>query len=554
MNARVNSPYLALLLFWVIVTACNLTKAVHVDDAVYIRVAENIVENPLRPFAGSINWGHSNDGPLHTISNPPLVSYYFAFVMKFFGNSELILHAFFSLFSLAAIFACYELMKSINKQDAVFLSALFCLGPAFVPGQNLMLDIPLVFFFLLFFAGSALLLEQKTLEAKHSKWLTVVGATAGLACLTKYLGFVLLPIFFILLYRLKGKKGVFHFLLPLMILGAWTLLNHFDFGGIHFLRPEVTNAWSQPMRNFIEYLVGIGALTPYSFLFLIVLVRTWLGRLLLLGVLAVAWFWIPIQLLVPEIINSEQLPLSRAFFFNGMLVSVATLYILISEAIEARKVSFISLPSLLVLWCVGVVLFYVLFTRFMAARHILPVTPVFCAALGFSLKRGFGFKGLWSFNLGYPKRALRYSGFLCTALLGVYLALSDFAYANTYRSAAKLIGEGTNPTTTTWSLGHWGWQWYSEKNGLKVYNWSANLAVGDLVIRPSIPSSQELTPTHKAQVQEVARFSFPNNIFTHIRTMEIEPWGGLYSWHGNSTPWRFSRYELETFTVYQVVR
>ncbi len=72
-----------------------LSKAIHLDDALYLRVAENILQNPLDPYAGTMHWDDPNNlaKPLVEIDfNPPLWKYLLAGTIALLGRSESALH------------------------------------------------------------------------------------------------------------------------------------------------------------------------------------------------------------------------------------------------------------------------------------------------------------------------------------------------------------------------------------------------------------------------------------------------------------------------------
>ncbi|MBK7286908.1 MAG: hypothetical protein IPI95_07260 [Flavobacteriales bacterium] len=58
----------------------------------------------------------------------------------------------------------------------------------------------------------------------------------------------------------------------------------------------------------------------------------------------------------------------------------------------------------------------------------------------------------------------------CTTTLGVLLTVSDKEFAGFYRDRAPQIAREMKARTTgtVWSLGHWGWQWYSEQAGMAI--------------------------------------------------------------------------------------
>lgn len=78
-----------------------------------------------------------------------------------------------------------------------------------------------------------------------------------------------------------------------------------------------------------------------------------------------------------------------------------------------------------------------------------------------------------------------------TILLGLFLGISDWKYSDYYRKMASAIDLPKD--RNTWTAGHWGWQWYSEKNGMKQYNThQSNVIEGDYFVYPGNISSQKI--------------------------------------------------------------
>ena len=83
---------------------------------------------------------------------------------------------------------------------------------------------------------------------------------------------------------------------------------------------------------------------------------------------------------------------------------------------------------------------------------------------------------------------------MVTLFLGVAIGVSDWHYAEFYKQKAAEIKELRLPNRT-WAVGHWGWQWYATRNGMKVYERDSNqVAVGDFLIIPKNVARQDVHP------------------------------------------------------------
>ena len=138
---RASWSLLVLALVWGVATIANVGKAVHIDDPTYLIIARNVLEDPLHPMSGSFILS-GRPTSIASTNQPPLLFYGFALVMGLLGESIAALHLFIALFSGLAIVSFYALARRICPENALGLSVIFGLGPAFVPGQNLMTDVP----------------------------------------------------------------------------------------------------------------------------------------------------------------------------------------------------------------------------------------------------------------------------------------------------------------------------------------------------------------------------------------------------------------------------
>lgn len=189
-KVRLTNSFLLLLL----VAACSLpflNQAFHIDDRIYLQVAENIRDKPLYPydFAALFEGFVAPDAASH--SHLPLTSYYLAF-LNWLGPSETewFLHLGFLIFPFIAVLSFYSLCRHFVS----FPGAAACLlatSPAFLTlSHTLMPDIPLLAFWLMALAG---FLELTDGRAGGKDWGLCAVGLAGAAFLSLLtLGLVLL--------------------------------------------------------------------------------------------------------------------------------------------------------------------------------------------------------------------------------------------------------------------------------------------------------------------------------------------------------------------------
>jgi len=179
--------------------------------------------------------------------------------MAIFGESEVALHLFLSLFSGLAILLFYDLGQRLCPRSALALTVAFALGPAFLPSQNLMMDVPLVAFWLAFFW--LLIRAPGTGTPRYA----AAAAVAGAACLVKYTSVVLVPVLLLPVISRREWRRAWVVLIPIGILAAWSILNLLDYGGVHLLeRGAHVGEHSNLVERSAAWLECLGGVAPFS--------------------------------------------------------------------------------------------------------------------------------------------------------------------------------------------------------------------------------------------------------------------------------------------------
>jgi hypothetical protein len=95
----------------------------------------------------------------------------------------------------------------------------------------------------------------------------------------------------------------------------------------------------------------------------------------------------------------------------------------------------------------------------------------------------------------YTPRIWLTTSIALTFILTSTLVISDWQFAEYYRQQAKTIKGSLHTDNTVWFTGHWGWQWYAKRNGLKQLESLTPQAVpGDLLIYPTGIHQQKINP------------------------------------------------------------
>ncbi|MBL7224285.1 MAG: hypothetical protein ISS72_10565 [Candidatus Brocadiae bacterium] len=282
---------LVAVLLAVAVGAPFLGKAFHIDDTFVLRVSEQILKEPLRPFDTTINWGRGENSIFERTKNPPFLSYYLAPVAALFGYSELALHGAMLVF-LVMLAVGAGLLGRWFWVDEWWPMLFVMLSPAVVVSSNVMRDVPAAGLATL---GLALFLLGTD---EDRRGLIASGAVlVGLASLTKYSSAALIPL--LVLYPLLRRKWrtALWALAPLALLGLWSAQNWWAHGVPHIVRlfQQLAAGEQGFSRPWGEKLVA-GLAVAGSALFLIPAIvvawlrrRAWMALPLLVAAGAGAW-------------------------------------------------------------------------------------------------------------------------------------------------------------------------------------------------------------------------------------------------------------------------
>ena len=550
-NPVVKFPSFFLLLIWLVCSAFNITKAAHIDDTIYLEIARWIVQSPLHPLSGQVNWVNTLE-PISRISaSPLLLPYLLAGLMWDLGDSQLAFHALMALFTGLSIAAFYRLSVQLRAPYPLLLTAAWGLSPALVPSQNLMLDVPLVAVMLCFF--SVLVATSQAESAALSRLYFVAGLLAGIAPLIKYPGLTLTPLllFHLALHR-QWRQG-WSLLIPVAIFGAWCAFNVSDYGSIHLLQTGSGSAHfsglpiAQLPLRLADSLIFLGAAFPLAMLSFIWL---WRGPRILAGALLALSGLTFLQSFVfqaDSLVNS----FLRALFVWLALSMLAALVVCASQVfgpraaklraageVSAREVSARELSArviaLLPAWILIGWAFALLFAPFLAMRHLLPIAPALLLLTG-----------LWIFP-HFSRRAVALAVGV-SALTAMVLGLADWQYANIYRVEAAQIRAQLPRRARVYFVGHWGWQWYAAQAGMRQYDLENSvLQPGDYLVVPHFVREIPISARYGPLLEPQQTIEVPATPALWVRTLK------LYGGGWQQLPWTIATDSPEQFTIFKI--
>lgn len=480
-----------------------LNKAFHIDDALFLRVADQILEDPLRPYNFEYNWYNTPESGWWVNQNPPLVCYLLAGLKLLFGENEFAYHVVFLAFPVGCALLMHALARRFCRRP-VFVTLLSVASPAFlVSATNVMADVPLFFFWLL-----AVHQTVRAVETGRSRYLWTAGIAASAAAMTKYFGVALVPL--LVVYWVAGRRRfsphVFALGLPIAVLTLWGFYS-LALGDV--FHPLGAARYSQggtgarivrlgPALCFF----GGGVVWPLILAPRLFLQAPW--KLPAVCMLTACGFFL-----------ADGTPEETHFLFWIAMTTAGA--VLAAVCLEAGVWELRPDSLLLVLWFFGTLAFVWLFNWTINARVVLPaVFPAAVLAIRvFESPEGFRLDGV--------SRAVALA---LTIFAGVTVAWADLEYADTFREFARSarVQEriGKEPLYFT---GHWGFQHYMERAGGVAYDAdSPDVPVGSCVVH-SAPNTNDWELEVPAET--VFKGFVPARVPLH--TMRVKCSAGFYS-------------------------
>jgi Dolichyl-phosphate-mannose-protein mannosyltransferase len=530
---------------WLITLACLLPflgKSFHIDDPLFLRAAAHIQQHPADFYGFTMNWLGTPLPMVKDFDNPPLTCYYLALAAALVGWSEPALHAAFLLPALAAVAGIFALARRLSRRP--FLAALAgVLTPVFlISATTLMCDVMLLAFWVW-----AVVAFEKGLEHNNGKWLLAAGLLAGLATLTKFTGLALVPLLAFYGFARQRKLGRWLLALSIPLLFAagyeWITRRLYGQGMLLAAGAFASEDRSAAQGGLLEkMLIGLGFLggcfLPVLFYLPMIwsrrLAAVWLG---LLAPCAAVLLWQP---------HFKPLLFQNGHFNVGMFLEVVLflagglLVLLLAGADFRHRRDADSL--LLVLWVLGLVVFAVVFNWTINGRSLLPALP----AVGILLARRL--------DRRWPESSPGRLGWLLgpaglAAALSLMLAVADARLANTNRLAAEqLWARYHKPGNTVWFEGHWGFQYYMEKDGGSAIDLNdPQKPSGDILIIPANASNLYEPPMDLVRLVATVDY-LPD---ADCATMNKPAGAGFYASVHGPLPFVIGRIQPDHFFVFQ---
>ncbi|MBY0588506.1 glycosyltransferase family 39 protein [bacterium] len=441
-----------------------LDKAYHIDDVLYLAVAEQIRRTPMDPYGVTENaeilWDAIDGRPdsLFQIDfNPPLWKYLLAGGMIFLGNEEWKLHLFSTMAVVVAALGIYASSCRFTTRP-IWCVAMIIWGPFFLPGINLMLEAPL-----LAFLSWAIFFQWRSWDNDRLSDGLIAGILIGLAILTKYTIGVFLLLFTVGSLMKRRPRSLIFLLPAVSLLGLWCLHNLWMYDRLHVTSHGVVFRPDLWISRFLAVLRIIGATSLFSPIWCWELwKRGFAGRVWLIvavaGALGVGFFDLHLAqsyLLRRHLTMTPGLePFFVVFAAFGALQVLSTVGLWLLSRYSFR---WDEDDRQWELWLIVLGLFNVISVPFNAVRHML----VFFLALTWLSAR---LADRWQ------RPILPHALLIASSLLAFALAMGDYDYANGYRTYTRTaIREACARYPRVWFSGTWGFKYYAEKEGAIAY-------------------------------------------------------------------------------------
>jgi Dolichyl-phosphate-mannose-protein mannosyltransferase len=427
------------------VTVPFLGKAFHIDDVYYLEIARQILVDPLRPY----DFSYVSEGRLRYVFendwSPPFFNYVLALGLLLFGEDEVPLHIIMGAFTASVGVSTYFLALRFSERPLVAAS-LVLLNPLFVPGQNLMLDTPMLGL------GLAGLACHVWGTDRRSIGLVLIGGLlTGLAVVTKYPAAIVL-LMMSAYSALRRSWLIFPaWCVACIPIAAWSVQNIVVHGRVHFVEPIFGGGivhWGEYVQRAVALLRILGS----GFVFFLLAPRLtlsgrWRGNIFM-GSLIIAGLWQVFQ----KQTNWQQAAQHAIFISSGAFLLVTTVMSSLGRSppvAVARSDHLFLLLFLIAGW------FAPIGSQFLAVRHVLwGIVPAAIVIARLPASR-FSNAFLWFIVLG-------------TGCIGLGTGGADFELANKQREMVRSVRNVLGEHDPTYFLGEDGFAYYSAISGFRA--------------------------------------------------------------------------------------
>lgn len=485
-NRTRKSAVIALLIA-IVMNAANLFEPMSVDDVCHHYYAEQVKNAPLAPYEFEALW-HQKPVEAWTIMVAPVHSYYWAPGIWLFGDSVVGWHLWFLPVQWLFCFSMLLLLHRWLRRGAGWVTAGVALGPAVLPGLNLMLEVPMLSLGL-----SSLVVLQRSLDRRSVSLAIAAGVLWGLAFQTKYSAMAMFPPWFLLaLLRWRwrewavGLAGATATAVSIEGLLSWS-----HGGGSYFLQQlsyTQIRIWSHLWKGMFQH-VGLLAMPAV----LLAMVGFGARRWQFCSVLVIYVVGVLLVALYPDFDDST-LRDGAVDSIAYVVMSCVTWLVLgtllvhlactgMSGVRNWRIAGSRQMRLFLASWCICEIISSFVVSPFPAARRVLMVVVAFTVSAAWLAVRRAGCMA-----------AVRHIA-LGAALLGAALQTVDLVEGRAWTDAAAgtvAYADQHHPNAEVYFTGGWGFEFYAPRAGMLPFSVErCSLQLGDLIAVGSLDNLEE---------------------------------------------------------------
>jgi hypothetical protein len=562
-----------------LLTLANAFKPLVIDDTAYALLARQIADDPLHPYGPPpggflLIWYQEPQGAF-TLLAPPVLPYWLALERRIFGDEPVLWKLGLFPFCWLLTAGLFALLKRFAAGWERPLLLLTVVSPAFLPGLNLMLDLPAAGLML-----AAVAVFLSALERPTSSWRLIVlaGALAGLGMQTKYTAVTApaMMLWYAILRRRIGA-GLLACAIAAALFVLWELFIAHIYGQSHFLFhaarrygplapgtggndlfPPVPEPYPWALRwqdklhllaPFFGYLGGLAAVLALIAWFALRVPRSWVYA----GVGFVAIGFVALALVPNDWAVFERSPQGEErLSINGIVVGVNGVSLVVAALAVSGYLGFRGWrafsPRLrrstdawfLIGWFAIELAGYFALSPFGAARRMLGLVVAITLLSGFLFRR--------TRRQARDRTTVwRLTGL--GVMLGALFAVVDFADAWVEKRAASdcalWIAKQPESEHAIWYCGHWGFQFYAQRAGMQpVLPGRSMLQAGDWLVvpDPALRPHAQVIRLEESQVEPVMTAEW----FVPI------PLRTISEYYGGATPIRRHEGARMRITIYRV--
>ncbi|MFQ5416899.1 MAG: hypothetical protein ACE5FL_07615 [Myxococcota bacterium] len=516
----------------IVATGANAVKPVHLDDAAYLRVAQHIIDDPLRPYDFVTIW-YGAPQPAFQILAPPVLPYWLA-LCRVLSDEP-------TVWGWLQLPWLLILVISLDRLADRFLGGFrpwwlmaMVFSPVVLPGINFMLDIPA-----LALGTASLAAILSAVDSGAIRRGMAAGLLLGLAMETKYTGATFAVAWLVLTPRPLASLRILGtgWLIAALFVVAVEIGIALSAGRSH-LWFHVVAILGVPIPLRVDRLLGIG--THFALALPAATIFAWTallrGRfpkrlrwLAVVGVVALAsWLvrsGVAYMRSVDGVTDPVALdPMATTMIVGGFIGLVVPFVAGLRGGGQNGR---------LVLWLLVELGFSLFASPFPAMRRALG--PTVSAWLL-----------LWPGDDERPDAGWRRAAIVLSIGIALLYWRVDFTAAVAQREGAVAVAERYAPADgDLWFVGHWGWSYYAERQGMRVVMpGQTTLKAGDRLVIPDGILGQRVATN---QLDPVERFVWPDS----ADGLPPPPRWGLGEYYFGSIPFSIATGHPFAATIYE---